>query len=582
MTFRTHYLTIALLAGFGLALGACGGGGSAPTTTDPGDSLAGKYIPDGATFSGLDYPDVTITAASGESVTLPGLGTVECASDDGCSGTVADGTLTITGHLKIVSVAPELDDETAMAIAAVALDMLPKPPGPTPAEIAAMTKAAKTKLDAIVAEAALTTDSGLGGTDAPDDTTGSYDLTVKRDSMATTVTVSVREAATADPDEDEKFMATDLGGGLSMHTREHDAADDGSVMTEIAMVMTDIAAPKAVAFAKWQAGAVAADPGPQALDVRADGETVGADNPADSRDLGSALVGTTPADAAVLKLVMADQFAAPGEGASIVQHTFLPAADDGDPDTPGNQPRAAAMVGGTYNGAMGTYTCSGTTNCTVTVNAKGELTAASDGWIFTPAEGATSDQPDYDYLNWGFWLKKTTEDGVTEYDELALFHGNVGMTDSSGTVQGLASYEGSAVGVYVHNVNSDGGGSVESRTAGHFTADVSLSATFGQITTGPNANTIAPADFNTITGTINKFVLSGDEPQDWSVALKGGIGLTGANDDFNGSANGGGEEGAFSGNFYGAADTLPGAASGEFNANFSNGSVAGAFGTRKE
>ena len=38
---------------------------------------------------------------------------------------------------------------------------------------------------------------------------------------------------------------------------------------------------------------------------------------------------------------------------------------------------------------MGTYTCAGDTSCTVTVNGKGELTAASDGWIFTPADGAT-------------------------------------------------------------------------------------------------------------------------------------------------------------------------------------------------
>ena len=450
-----------------------------------------------------------------------------------------------------------------------------------------MTAEAKTKLDAIMAEAALAAadDRGLGGTTAPTTTDGSegeYTLAVKRDRDGTTVTITVEGATDA---ADEKFeQAMDLGDGLTMHTREHDADSDGNVMTEIAMVMTDIKAPRAVAFAKWDNNNDPDDALPQALGVRADGVTVDADNPADSRDVSAAaLVSTAEADAAILKLIMADQFAAPGDGSSSVQHTFLPAATDSDPNTPGNQPRAAAMVAGTYNGAMGTYVCSGTANCTATVNSKGELTGLSDGWIFTPAEGATSDQPDYDYLTWGFWLKKTTdEDGVTEYDEVSLFHMDTGMTDSTGTVQGSATYNGSAVGVYVHNVLSEGGGTVESRTAGHFTADASLMATFGQITTGPNANTVAPADFNTITGTINKFVLSGGEDQDWSVALKGTIDLAGANDDFNGSANGGGTAGSFSGNFYGAADTLPGAASGEFNANFSNGSVAGAFGARKK
>ena len=30
----------------------------------------------------------------------------------------------------------------------------------------------------------------------------------------------------------------------------------------------------------------------------------------------------------------------------------------------------------------------------------------SEGWIFTPDTGATSDVADYDYLHYGFWLMK--------------------------------------------------------------------------------------------------------------------------------------------------------------------------------
>ena len=63
-------------------------------------------------------------------MTVPGVGTVECASEGGCSGTVEDGVVTITGDLKIVSVDPDLDSATAMVLAELAVDMLPVDPGP--------------------------------------------------------------------------------------------------------------------------------------------------------------------------------------------------------------------------------------------------------------------------------------------------------------------------------------------------------------------------------------------------------------------------------------------------------------------
>ena len=114
---------------------------------------------------------------------------------------------------------------------------------------------------------------------------------------------------------------------------------------------------------------------------------------------------------------------------------------------------------------------------------------------------------------------------------------------------------------------------VESSTAGHFTAKASLMATFGMPTS------IAADLHNSITGIINKFMLAGEEDNDWSVALKGDI------ENFmimEGTANGGGAPGVLTGQFYGDADATPGAMTGEFNANFSNGSVAGGFGARKQ
>ena len=93
----------------------------------------------------------------------------------------------------------------------------------------------------------------------------------------------------------------------------------------------------------------------------------------------------------------------------------------------GDQTIAAFETPGTYNGAMGTYRCNaaddGGSDCTATVNAKGEITAMSASWVFTPASsGAKSDQPDYDYLTYGFWLQRTTdEDGVLTYKEVETF-----------------------------------------------------------------------------------------------------------------------------------------------------------------
>ena len=57
----------------------------------------------------------------------------------------------------------------------------------------------------------------------------------------------------------------------------------------------------------------------------------------------------------------------------------------------------------------------------------GTLIAMSDGWIFTPDTGATSDVPDADYLHYGFWLKRTTDAmGAVVYDEVETFAGFVG------------------------------------------------------------------------------------------------------------------------------------------------------------
>ena len=87
-------------------------------------------------------------------------------------------------------------------------------------------------------------------------------------------------------------------------------------------------------------------------------------------------------------------------------------------------------------------------------------------------------------------------------------------------VDGSATYEGGATGVYTRNHDYDAAtGDLINATSGHFTADVALEATFGQLAD----DSIAPNMLNTVTGTIDGFTLNPSEPggpepaNEWSV-----------------------------------------------------------------
>ena len=441
--------------------------------------------------------------------------------------------------------------------------MDPEPPGPTAEEIAAATKAAGTKKTAIAMEAAQTADAadadaGLGGTGAPAaGALGAYTLGIEYGETSITV-----EGAT-DEDDETFELANDFGDGRTMHTRTMEATSDGDVVVEVAIVSTDIEAPVATDFAMVHD-----------LDVNTDTTN---DNPDPTFE--ALEVDQTDADA--VALVMSSAFAA----GTAAQLTF-----DSDDDTTADMDEAFE-TSGTYDGAMGTYKCSGGTDCTVTLNAMGMITEMSEGWIFTPDDGATSDVPDGDYLHYGFWLQRTTDkDDVLTYDEVETFAGS--SIDASGSValvRGTATYTGGALGVYVHSI-SNPDGTEASATSGHFTADVALTATFAQTnaTDTGGADQIPPNMLNSLSGTINNFMLSGhDEGPGWSVSMEQGEIETG-DGTASGMTKGGGADGNYEATFHGPtvdadnAPIHPHTVVGEFNANFSNGSVAGGFGARKE
>ena len=108
-----NLMTAISVVAFAVLLNGCGGGSdSSPVTTAPPDDttpptmIVGATVPSGTTITlpadhGL--PNTTISAATDETITVPGFGTFTCVSADGCSATVAGDELTSTGDIEVVS-----------------------------------------------------------------------------------------------------------------------------------------------------------------------------------------------------------------------------------------------------------------------------------------------------------------------------------------------------------------------------------------------------------------------------------------------------------------------------------------------
>ncbi len=422
------------------------------------------------------------------------------------------------------------------------------------------TAAALTKQTAIAAEGSQATDAGLGGNAGDGSAVATYSLIISRGSGD--MTVAIADSAMAGDDNPAFAPAANLGQDGRMLVR-----DNGMGVQEVVGVHSDIEALEAIPFAEVHA-----------LDFSTDGTN-------DTPDVTYEALGIAGDDAEVVGRVTAAAFTA-GTVAT------LEFAHD-DPATQGTD--EARELAGAYDGAAGTYRCNGIADCTVKIGADGGITRMSAGWIFTPDPGATVDVRDDDYLHYGFWLRKTTDgDGAVIYNEVETFAGSsVPVSGDLASVMGRATYEGGAAGVYVIKTRYDPNtGELVNANSGHFAADARLTATFGQTV----AQDIAPNQLYRLTGTIDNFVLSGEEDNDWSVTLAGAV--DSATGTASGTAEGGvtGLDGSFSAVFHGSLAPVdhdddamtpdvaphPHTAVGEFNASFRSGSVAGAFGARRQ
>ena len=176
-------------------------------------------------------------------------------------------------------------------------------------------------------------------------------------------------------------------------------------------------------------------------------------------------------------------------------------------------------VTGTFMGASGTYTCNVAAGCASAVTADG--INLGDGWLFKAAPGATLQNKDGAYLQFGWWVRQD-KDGPTH---AGAFRGMTGTptlatatydsatsTGGIGTANlvGEATYTGKAAGKFavsdpLRPANDN---------AGHFTADAKLMANFQDTQT-------TATDLTTLTGTIDNFRLNdGSTDPGWSVELQ--------------------------------------------------------------
>ncbi len=156
---------------------------------------------------------------------------------------------------------------------------------------------------------------------------------------------------------------------------------------------------------------------------------------------------------------------------------------------------------GTYDGAAGVYSCSGTT-CTVEFEEDGYVFAGT--WTFNPDDNARISVEDTQFISYGWWLKKNSDGEILDAGPVYYRTPSADLATID-ALEGTAKYEGEAVGKYA--IYS--GLFSERSEAGHFTADAELEVDFGDES--------APGE---ISGDIVGFMTEAGPKDDWSVKLE--------------------------------------------------------------
>ena len=383
-----------------------------------------------------------------------------------------------------------------------------------------------------------------GSTAAPFDTTdANTNYVVAVDPSDGTVTVTDPMGTSDDMDDEE------LTAGDAPHAIDGDVWA-GSTFTrdmEKVIVYTDVKDPTPTDF------------GEEGTDVSLDANPNDATPPVNQ---------SVAVDADNLAKIKTDGITSVGAG----QITVLAAVEDDEGTMDMDETVAAFETDATFDGADGRLKCAGAADCTVTLDADGEIESFGPGWQFTPDDGETIDVDDDDYLHYGFWVESgENDDGDPTYSIQTFSGGSMAYTGSLSALEGSATYNGSAAGVYAQKTTYDPGtGELTGGHVGAFTADVTLEANFGTPTS------VAVDDQNAISGTISnltdgEFAL----PEDWVIDLE-----TKKFTADSGETTG---DGSWTANFFGPATDAdggiqPSGVAGEFVVHFGNGHAAGAYG----
>ena len=296
-------------------------------------------------------------------------------------------------------------------------------------------------------------------------------------------------------------------------------------------------------------------------------------------------------------------------GTGVVSKVVDKMSGEGIPPSAGTnrETDAGEMFAGTLYGIPGKYSCATGTDCTLTRDSDGILTVTGTfSFTANPTNVDTEDShviagadPDTDYLVLGYWLQESANDkyGVSVFAKGSLPFADITTVATGGALQGTATYDGSATGMYAQKdlevVNGETVGTPAA--VGQFSADVSLTAHFGN-TASPAVNgsdKISAAELNTISGTIDNFQNAAGNmiSSNWVLKLNAAsIGaLTDASRIFSDTTGEGSSMGQWDGAFYGSAvnnptgdsqtaDNYPSSVAGRFTGHFQDGHVIGAFG----
>ncbi len=187
-----------------------------------------------------------------------------------------------------------------------------------------------------------------------------------------------------------------------------------------------------------------------------------------------------------------------GGRSTTFEHTIDSDPDIDGPDGDGN-PRNdydTTRFSGTYDGASGTFECTGT--CTVDHRGGRTYDLSAGTWTFTTSKNARVPVDDDSFMYFGWWKREQKSD-----ESLSFFMFSDGaheVADITAGLTGAATYTGPVVGQYA--IYQPLG---TQNASGSFTARAVLEADFGAV-----------GSEGTLSGRVTNF----SNASDWSVALK--------------------------------------------------------------